>query len=333
MKILHIAAHLGGGIGKAHAAINRAMVSGVEQTYVLLEEPVDRRHFDVIRRKSEVVVTTDLIAIQHAARDVDVVQFEFWGHPLFDDLMGRLSLRPSDRTVCWSHVSGLSPLAIPSYLLQCIDRFVATSLITVPAVGDCVVINSGFGFDDQPSRTSSGICYLGTVDFKKIHPKVFEVVDKLDTEVSFWGHVGPGIEDAVARMRYPERVRLRGHTMDPAAALSEASVFFYPLRSDHYGTAENALVEAMSLGLVPVVMGNQAELEIVRHGVTGLVAQTPAGLAAHLRFLASSPTALEILSRNATRETGKLKYSPANSASALANVWQDLVAGRTRMYA
>jgi len=49
-------------------------------------------------------------------------------------------------------------------------------------------------------------------------------------------------------MRHPERIEFCGETAEPAAALSDADIFFYPLQPDHYGTAENALIEAMSLG-------------------------------------------------------------------------------------
>ncbi len=335
MKILHVMAHLGGGVGKAHAAINAAMPAGVEQTYVLLEPPVDRRHVDAIGKKSRIMVTDDDAKIRRLVALSNVVQFEFWGHPSLDRLVRRIKILPSTRSACWSHVSGLFPPLIPGYLIDMVDQFVVTSPVSVPAIGECAVVNSGFGIDDPPERRSTGICYLGTVDFKKMHRGVFDAVDELkeDVEVSFWGYVGPGVEDAVVKMKHPERVRLRGHAADPARVLSEADVFLYLLRPDHYGTAENALVEAMSIGLVPVVMDNSAELAIVRHGVTGLVARSPAGAAAHLKYLASSPTAKEILSRNATREAGKPKYSPARSAEQLAATWRGLISGRIKKYA
>ena len=44
---------------------------------------------------------------------------------------------------------------------------------------------------------------------------------------------------------------LAAKPQSPAVALSDADIFFYPLQPDHYGTAENALIEAMSLGLTP----------------------------------------------------------------------------------
>ena len=39
MKILHVTPHLGGGVGKAHAAISAALPEEVDQTFLLLEEP------------------------------------------------------------------------------------------------------------------------------------------------------------------------------------------------------------------------------------------------------------------------------------------------------
>ena len=66
-------------------------------------------------------------------------------------------------------------------------------------------------------------------------------------------------------------------------------IFFYPLQPDHYGTAENALVEAMSLGLMPVVLDNPAEMAIVRDGETGFVARSIERCTALLQTLLASP--------------------------------------------
>ena len=49
MKILHVTPHLGGGVGKAHAAISAALPKeAVEQTFLLLEEPRDRRYAEMV---------------------------------------------------------------------------------------------------------------------------------------------------------------------------------------------------------------------------------------------------------------------------------------------
>ena len=48
MNILHVTAHLGGGVGKAHAALSAAMPFPARQSYLLLEEPRDRRYVEEI---------------------------------------------------------------------------------------------------------------------------------------------------------------------------------------------------------------------------------------------------------------------------------------------
>jgi hypothetical protein len=48
MHILHVTAHLGGGVGKAHATLRAAMPADLRQTYLLLEAPRDSRYADEI---------------------------------------------------------------------------------------------------------------------------------------------------------------------------------------------------------------------------------------------------------------------------------------------
>jgi glycosyltransferase involved in cell wall biosynthesis len=337
MRILHIAAHLGGGIGKAHAAIARELPRGVEQTFLLLEEPIDRRHVDAIARCGAcVIVERDPVRIRALALQADIVQLEYWGHPLLNKY-AHFGFVPSVKTVCWSHVSGLFPPALPAFLA--VDRFVLTSDISLAVVPRAVrnrtsVINSGFGSagmrsHSRPRRRKPMIAYLGTVDFKKLHRGIFDAVDALDddmTPVSLWGHVSPEVATRAAAMRHPERVKLRGHTLDPVSALAEADIFFYPLRRDHYGTAENALVEAMSMGLVPVVFDNPAETKIVAHGKSGFVAHTIDECVSCLRRLVQAPSLREEMGASAARAAQT--KSPARSANAFVELWAGLVAER-----
>lgn len=100
--------------------------------------------------------------------------------------------------------------------------------------------------------------------------------------------------------------------------------FFYPLREDHYGTAENALIEAMSLGLVPVVQANPAEKAIVTDGVDGVVATDPADMAARLGRLLAEPDERVRLSA-AARATAHDRYQPRRSAGLLEEHYRALM--------
>jgi hypothetical protein len=113
--------------------------------------------------------------------------------------------------------------------------------------------------------------------------------------------------------------------------LSAAGIFFYPLRSDHYGTAENALIEAMSLGLTPVVLSNPAEMAIVRHGETGFVARTIDDCVASLQMLLASPDVRRAISQNAIRDVAETR-TPARSANGFVELWQSLLADPVRSH-
>lgn len=344
MKLLHITPHLGGGVGKAHAALCAMLPPGVQQTFLLLEEPRDRRHVEtIVAFGGEVRVARGLDEVARLARAADIVQFEFWNHPRLFECLARVDF-PAIRSVFWSHISGLFKPVIPLGLLAEAGRFVFSTQASyaLPGLADLprdriAAINSGFGFDGSaPSRAQDrtpNIAYLGTVDFAKMHSGFFDVVDTLDddVQVSLWGDFNP-FGEVLARvlaMKNPQRVRLHGRTATPAQALAEADIFFYPLQRGHYGTAENALVEAMSLGLVPVVLDNPAETAIVRDGQTGLVASSIDECAHLLQILLRSQPLRRRLSSNAIRHIAETR-TPAHSVQAFVALWRDLAGERPR---
>ena len=342
MKILHVAPHLGGGVGRAHAALKPALPEIVEQTFVLLEPPRDRRHVDALTAAgARVAVAHRLDEVAALAREADIVQFEFWNHPRLFECLARCDFPPM-RTVFWSHVSGLFRPVIQPGLIEAAGRFVFTTEASwaIPCVSaedadkrKISVINSGFGFADRPRRrpvpgVPPAIAYLGTVDFTKMHPAFFETIDRLtgdDIRAEVWGAPSRTVSERVRRMQNPGRVRLRGETDDPAAALAEADIFFYPLQRDHYGTAENALIEAMSLGLTPVVLDNPAEREIVRDSETGFIARDVAECVSLLQMLLLMPDLRDMMSRNAVRYVAE-NLTPAQSAMDFMVLWLGLLA-------
>jgi hypothetical protein len=149
--------------------------------------------------------------------------------------------------------------------------------------------------------------------------------------VAIWGAADAGVTARARDLRHPERIEFRGETADPAAALAAADIFFYPLQPDHYGTAENALIEAMSLGLVPVVLGNPAERAIVRDGETGFVAQSIDDCVSLLQMLLLLPDLREKLSRGALRHIAETR-TPEQSAHDFMVLWLGLLAEAPRRH-
>lgn len=345
MKLLHIAPHLGGGVGKAHAAISAALPDEIEQTFLLLEAPRDGRHVTTLAAGgARVMVADGLARVAQLACVADIVQFEFWNHPRLLECLARCDF-PAMRSVVWSHVSGLARPLIPPGLLTVASRFVFSTeaSLSLPAVagmggeerGKIAAINSGFGFAGLPRRRAVpgrpvSIAYLGTVDFVKMQPWFFDVIDGLvgdDIRVDVWGRVDPwgAVATRARAMRHPERVVFRGETADPAAALAGADIFFYPLQPDHYGTAENALVEAMSLGLTPVVLDNPAERCLVRDGETGFIANSVDECMSLVQMLLLLPELRDQISANAARHIAETR-TPAQSVRDFMILWLGLMA-------
>jgi glycosyltransferase involved in cell wall biosynthesis len=344
MKILHVTPHLGGGVGKAHAAISSVLPEIVEQIFVLLEPPRDRRFVDRIQAAgAEIVVAEGLNHVASLANEVDIVQFEFWNHPRMFECLARAEF-PAMRSIFWSHISGLFNPRIPPGLMREAGRFVLTTSasLSIPSISDqhpadrkkIGVINSGFGFANARSRITRGrkpgVAYLGTVDFLKMHPGFFDAIDAVvddDLRVSVWGELDRA-GDVAARartMRHPERVSFMGHAPDPAEALSQADIFFYPLQREHYGTAENALIEAMSLGSTALVLNNPPEMAIIRDAETGFIAASVEELGSLLQSLLLLPDVRERISSNAIRHIAQTR-TPAISAQDFMIQWLGLLA-------
>lgn len=342
MKILHIMPHLGGGVGKAHSALRHATSRDVEHHYLLLEEPRDRRFVEQIEALgSKVDVCLDRSAIDAHVSGADIVQIEWWNHPLLYGLLSKPL--PEARLVFWVHISGLNAPYYPPGLIERSSRFVFTSpcslewdgLSALPAqVRDrLAVIGSGFGF--EPSSVSaalhqkSDVTYLGTVDFVKMHPEFFDIIDGCseDCHVTLYGAFDPAGEPVRAwrAMRHPERVTFAGQIADPRAVLEQTAIFLYPLRPDHYGTAENALIEAMSLGAVPLVMANPAEMAIVADGRNGVVAFDAADASAKLAELLRNRQQLGPMSMAAMHDAARL-YTARRSASLFEELYRDVMA-------
>lgn len=355
MEILHITAHLGGGVGKVLSHVVEASAhnrAGVHHTIACLEAPEKTQFVDHVRSHGgDLLICPSLDELTVHAGQADIVQVEWWHHPAVAGWLGRSAL-PAMRLVVWSHVSGLHPPEIPPDFVIMPHRFLFTSPCSwehsrLNALGAefrqrvDAVFSSG-GFDDLPDpplrlpNEPLRVGYVGTLNFAKLHPQLLDFIAAVDFpgfRLSLVGDpmTGANLLSQATIRGIAERLDMRGYTIHVAAELAQFNVFAYLLNPLHYGTTENALLEAMAMGVVPIVLDNPAERHLVRHGETGLVVDSPTTFAHALAYLAAYPEERLRLSTNASREVRE-RFSIQHTASTLLSHYQAVLKEEKRPF-
>ena len=162
---------------------------------------------------------------------------------------------------------------------------------------------------------------VGRLCEQKAHDILLNAMALLPAELHHWrlAVVGRGENEADVRrvaeqLGVADRIDWHGQVESPYAFYRFADLFVLPSR--HEGMP-NALLEAMSFGLPPIVSdASPGPLEVVRHGDTGLV--VPVGdrraLAEAIALLANRPDLRRQLGENARREVVRYDLEGALSA-------------------
>ncbi|KZD12200.1 glycosyltransferase family 4 protein [Oceanibaculum pacificum] len=340
MRLVHITPHLGGGVGKAVATLIRQAAvsrSDVRHSVLCLEQPEKRHAVDALCAVGcPVTIAPSLEEARRAIAEADMVQLEFWNHPEIPRLLcalGPVSLR----LLAWCHVSGLHAPAIPAGLLESDALVVFTSPCSLanPRVRrqgrDHPVVSSGC-VDELPAWNGPNpprIGYAGTLNFAKLHPDFVGYLAELPadaTPVHLYGDAvnRDHLEAQCAAAGRPSLLRFHGYADDMPAALQQLGILCYLLHPQHYGTAENALIEAMAMGVVPVVLDNPAERAIVMDGDTGFVVADKAGFRAAMLKLLGDPALRGRMARRGAASV-RSRFTAARMESGLAAQYKHLI--------
>ncbi len=302
LRILHIAPHLGGGVGRFLSNIVQADPWNRHE-FCLLESPVDKHLLGLI---SWQLIDDIQNRFDSYVDGFDIVQIEFWNHPLLFKFLVENKL-PSCRLIVYAHVSGIyAPTIIPQVMFDIAD----TVVLSTPAAkgrysayiheNRCRVIHGigGIGRTVALRKTDHdgiNIAYIGTASYSKLHPGFIQACGTLlkqSPEVRFIvasnddnGHLRAESKELGIYDHFEFLVQVK----DIESILSRADLFGYPMRSDHFGSGEQAILEAMGAGVAPVVIGNPAEKSLLEDGVTGIIANDIYDFIGALRYCIKSP--------------------------------------------
>ncbi|NBI08957.1 glycosyltransferase [Colidextribacter sp. OB.20] len=323
MRILHIAAHMGGGIGSAYAGLGAC---GQEQRVLLLEPPQDQTTLDKVQSAGfQIIQGTENPCIERELEWADAVVFSWHHHPALTKFLHDFPAVPI-RSILWCHVSGNYFPAISAGLLRSFDQCIfatpfSLELPQVQALGTeylqrhCGVV---YGLNDLSRFTRIKrrpherytIGYVGTLGFCKLHPALVDfygVAGMSDARFMLVGAPSTKEEllSAAERRGMAGQLQFCGQLPNVEPALAQMDVFSYLLNPQHFGATENALLEAMAAGLPVVALDQCVERHIIRNGETGLLVHSPEEYGNAVRYLRENPEKASLIGAHARADIMK----------------------------
>jgi glycosyltransferase involved in cell wall biosynthesis len=347
-KVLHITPHLGGGVGKALSGLIeqvKCSPNNFIHKIVCLEKPEKSQFIEkIIDYGCKIVYCPNHNELCQEIAESDIVQIEFWNHPILLNALCSDRVPPM-RLLIWYHNSGLFYPQIPLPLISLAQRFVFTSECSflAPNIKHCsddirqklTVISSGGGLENlplasacQPTKSlQSG--YFGSLNFSKLHPEFISFLGAVKLPNFSVRLIGDETNktqliNQCLQINRPNLLEFRGYTENIETELFQINVLIYLLNPSHYGTAENALIEAMAMGIVPIVLNNPAEQCIVQDQVTGFIVKNAEQLAEVIHNLAENPSLRFAISQRCSTQV-KQKYQYEKSYRLFCENYQNLL--------
>lgn len=188
--------------------------------------------------------------------------------------------------------------------------------------------------------------YFGTINFSKLHPSFVEFIRQANDEiehknvtnknikklskVKMIGEYNENIRDQLNqqcdKVGESEILQFTGYIPDNklVSELGSINVIAYILNPKHYGTTENSLLEAMSMGIVPIVLNNPAESYLVDNGKTGFIVHNPKEFGEIILYLSESPDERKKIGMNAAN-TVRERFSAEKTEAYLNEYYRNLM--------
>lgn len=322
-KILHVTPHLGGGIGKVLMGLLNNYVTNDYEHYILtLEVPIKKQFINDNDINKRIFITPSEQKIFELIQQCDIIQLEYWNYPKTLSFIKMLSKSNIPiRMVTWFHQNGFYD-SIPEITKQLIlnSTFLFTSECSFENKKIVKLINdnkqlketigyvySSGGFNDLPlpiyminaDKTSVG--YFGTINIEKqkLNNNFIEYLSKVDIPhftVKMIGECNDNTKhvlkeqcDNLNKFHLVEFTDYIPNRNDLISTLKTINVNVHLLNPNHYGTAENTLLETMYMGIVPIVLNNVPESYLVQNNKTGFIVNSKEEFGDIVKYLYDNP--------------------------------------------
>lgn len=295
VKILHLAVHMGGGVGKAISGVCIGSEKKYHTDIVLLEKPNDYFYVNQARKNGiSVYVMPEYNQLDKLISMADIVIINWWGHPLMIRFLQNFPQKLC-RCIIWNHVNGCTYPYLPAEFLLKFSGIMFTTPYSysnnmwseyerecIARLSDVVYGMGNFTPSEIQAKSNylHGekfiIGYLGTIDYAKINRNFLDYYEEAiksipDIKICMLGHVSDEIQKEITARNLDTYFELPGHVNDIEEYIYQFDVFAYLLTPENYATTENALLEAMAYGIPIVVLDNELEKHIIKNNVNGYV--------------------------------------------------------------
>ena len=324
--ILHITPNLPGGLGRVlHSTLNFSKQSESNFSHEIIVTDIKNINKEVIERFSEysnsLYLAGDEEFIRNKITDADIIQIEYWNHPLVYKFLHSFNF-PKSRVILCSHNNGLSrPKIITKDSVDFCDIFLALTKATkdhplfTQKNSDNYKKKLRFAkypvdferFHSVNCKIHEGfnIGYVGTLDYSKIHKDFISMSSSIAKIIpnSKFIVCGNGSDEEKLKLEAINHKSINfefsGFIENVKDILENLDVFGYPLNSTHFGSGEQALIEAMYVGLPVVTFSNPPEKEIIINNETGIIVDSKSDYVKAIKFLYDNPEERRRIGRNA----------------------------------
>ncbi len=298
----------GGGAARSLLAAGRHLAAaGDLQLTVLSLQPVPAETARAAEAAGlRVLGAPDRETVYGELAAADLVQVDWWNVPELDDLLR--SPLPPMRLILFFHVAGDVPpnvirrelVDFADFCIACCPYTYRTALEGLPPEEQAekaamVWATTDFtrleGLARRP-HAEFNVGYIGTVDFKKIHPRFVAMSARVAVPgvrflVCGKGEAVEPLQREARRLGAADRFDFQGYAEDLRPVLEVLDVYGYPLGENP--AAELNIQEVMYAGIPVVAFPRGGLRDLVLHEFTGLAVRTEAEYAAAIEHLYRHP--------------------------------------------